>query len=550
METFPTLFPRLGKKSSAPTPAICADRAEARNRRLFRIFGALLSGALLFAAFPPLEWSALAWIAWVPLVFSVRNRGAREAARLGILAGLVFWMCSIHWLTRVTAAGWFGLTLYSSLYFVPFCVFVAGWTRKMGMTSPVACLGLVLGGTFVWTGSESLRYVLFTGFPWNAAGVSQYANIPLIQIASVGGVFAVTAMILLANLGTVCLLAQLRSERKTAMSVFSLTLLAVVGVSLFGMQSARRRLPPDDQVRIALIQPAISQYEKWTPAFMRLIYDRLRTLSETALRAGRPDLLVWPETAVPESIMLGGESYELVRDLSAKGTPMLVGSVETALGRNGVPGYFNRSLLLGPDVSVLGYYDKQHLVLYGEYVPFSEQFPILRSLTPMESDVTAGAGPVALQLPGKSLLFSVLICFEDAIPRLGRTAARAGARMLINQTNDAWFDVSSASRQHWAQAVFRCVETRLPMARCGNTGLTGWIDEIGRPGGSGARGSGLLPHVSPEGEMLSGFLTVEIPYRASAPRLPFYVRQGHWVDGIWIAGASLFLLTTLRRRPG
>jgi apolipoprotein N-acyltransferase len=133
-------------------------------------------------------------------------------------------------------------------------------------------------------------------------------------------------------------------------------------------------------------------------------------------------------------------------------------------------------LLFDGSLEAVGTYHKQHLVPFGEYVPFPGLF---RSMSPLDVDFTAGVASTLFRLPGKAP-FSVLICFEDTMGALARRAVQGGARWLINQTNDAWFDPSAQSEQHLAHAIFRCVENRVPMVRSCNTGVTSIIDSFGR----------------------------------------------------------------------
>lgn len=511
---------------------------------------AVASGVCLAAAFPPLEWSWMAWIAWIPLFGALRESRGRDAIRNGFLAGAVFWSLSLFWMTRVTVAGWAGLSLYCALFAIPFSYFVSRWTCRYGTQSTAANIGLAFGGAVVWTGFEYLRAILFTGFPWNAAGVSQYKNIALLQMASFGGVFAVSWILLAVNL----LLAAagyvaVHSVRKR----FPLELSAATGLVVASMGCGSlllRTIPPSDSsVRLGLIQPAISQYEKWTPEFVSQNHEILRRLSETAIREGAPDLVVWPETAVTESLRADEEAYHLVRAVTDLGPPLLLGVVGQELSSAGKPLYFNRSMLLGPQATLLQTYDKQHLVVYGEYVPWGDRFPYLRSLTPFEYDITPGTESVIFHLNSRDLRFSVLICFEDVISDLSRRAVRKGARLLVNQTNDAWFDGSSASRQHIAQAVFRCVENRVPMARCGNSGWTGWIDAAGRIGGGT---SDPLPIVSSEGGVVRDYAIVDIPFRKEVERLPLQALDGE-VFGVGTAilgvGLCAGLHSRQRRKP-
>ncbi len=518
---------------------------EARRPGL-RIVGAAASGLLLAAAYPPFEIAAVAWFALVPLGLAVRGADLRTAARTGFLAGAVYWLVTLHWLTPVTVVGYSILALYCALYFIPPALFAARWTARAPRTDWNSNLGFMIGWTAVWTASEFLRGELFTGFPWNPLGVSQYRNTVLIQSAAWGGVWSVSALVAWVNAaGTVTVFRYAARPPGTpwrqAHPELMLAFLAVAGAFLHGHHAILALPPPDATVRVALVQPAVPQFEKWDEAFVAGIYDRLRTLTETAHRAGRPELVVWPETAVPDNLRTSEEAVGLVRDLTAPGVPLLVGALDGFLDDTRQPHYRNSAFLIG-DGALRESYDKQHLVLFGEYIPFSDRLPILRRLTPVEYDVEPGRIPTVFRtLLRADAPFAALICFEDVLPYLGRRFARAGARWFVNLTNDAWYEPYCGSRQHLAQAVFRCVETRRPMARSANTGVTGWIDAAGRIRAE-------LPTHTPDGGLAACFLSAEIPLPpADAPETG-YVRRGDVFAGFAGAIALAMLVSVLRPR--
>ena len=511
----------------------------------FRVAGAIASGALLAAAYPPLERSAFAWFALAPLGLAVRRADLRTASRLGFLAGAVFWFFTLFWLTPVTVVGYSILALYCALYVIPPAVFAARWTARAPTPDWNSNLGFMIGWTAIWTAGDFLRGALFTGFPWNPLGVSQYRNTVLIQSAAWGGVWAVSALVAWVNAAAIVTIFRYTARPpgtpwRTAHPELMLAFLAVAGAFLHGYRSVAALPPPDATVRVALIQPAIPQYEKWDEAFVAGIYERLRSLTETAHRAGRPELVIWPETAVPDNLRIREEAASLVRDLTASGVPLLAGALDGYLDEARQPRYLNSAFLIR-DGALLESYDKQHLVLFGEYIPFSDRWPILRRLTPVEYDVEPGRIPVIFRALRADAPFAALICFEDAFPYLGRRFARAGARWFMNLTNDAWYEPYSGSRQHLAQAVFRCVETRRPMARSANTGVTGWIDAAGRIRAQ-------LPTRTPDGGLAAGFLSAEIPLPPAGTPETFYVRHGDLFAGGACAVALGMMVMTLRRR--
>ena len=451
-----------------------------------------LSAALLFAAFPPLEWPALAWVALVPILLYSLEAPPRAAALSGFFAGALYWLATLAWLTRVSWAGWMALSLYCALYSAAFTLGVAAWAGpragRPGWGSRLALAPALAAG---WVGWEYLRSVLLTGFPWNALGVSQFTNTPVIQLAELGGVPLVSGLVALVNAAVALVLFRWMKRgavRGAAPSVEPLMAALAVALALGYGRWAVRRLPPEpDALRVAAVQVNVPQAEKWSESWTAEINRRVRAASLEAVARDRFDLLIWPETVVPDFVRTSRISRRLVDDVLESGVPLLLGAMDFEAG-DGRTRYYNSAFLFEPGGGEPQVYAKQHLVLFGEYVPFSKWLPWLRALTPFEENFSPGSGPVVFRLPGGGppesagapRTVGVLICFEDTVARLARAAVRAGARLLINQTNDAWFDPSWASRQHLAQSLFRCVETRVGLVRATNTGVTCRIDRLGR----------------------------------------------------------------------
>ncbi len=453
-------------------------------REAIRFAAAVCSGLLTAAAFPPLEWLETAWIAWVPLLLLLPHVSSRRAFQLGFLAGAVCWLCSIFWLTHVTWAGWFMLSLYCALFTGGFTYAAHGLMRQWNREHVGGAVGLMIVLPLVWVGFEYLRCVLFTGFAWNPLGGSQFAKINLIQMAAWTGVYGVSALIVLVNTGIAQTLNRymrygIRGKRGWHPELM-LVFLALAGALFLGTRAARTEEKGYTLLRVAVIQPNIPQYEKWTKAFVDSIYARLGTLTELAIHAGKPDLVIWPETAVPDYVRESRRSYMLVRDMARLGSPILVGSMDIAWEDEGAPRYYNSSILFDVQGAPVEVYDKQHLVMFGEYIPLRRLLPFMTAMTPIEESFDPGTESTVFRLEDPDIPFSVLICFEDTVARLARRAARNGARLLINQTNVAWFEESSASRQHMTHSVFRAVETRTPAIRAANTGVSCGIDSHGR----------------------------------------------------------------------
>ncbi|MCX6993146.1 MAG: apolipoprotein N-acyltransferase [Kiritimatiellaeota bacterium] len=497
-------------------------------------FGAILTGFLLFAAFPPLEWSVLAWIALVPLLMVSASSAPRVAFRLGFLAGVVFWLLSLVWLTRVSWVGWFFLCLYCALFMACFALTVAWWIARKGLRPRFGNPLLVLSIPAVWVGWEYLRAMLFSGFPWNPLGASQYANLRLIQTAEVGGVYLVSYLLVLVNAALALILIQyVRRQPGEPLRMHRELLIALLGIviaHLYGTMALRRLPAATDILKVAAVQVNIPQLEKWSEAWTTEINNRLRRTSLHAIEHCAPDLIVWPETVVPDFVRTSRVSQQVVADVIQYGTSVLMGSMDFDDSGHAVK-YFNSAFLYQPGGSAPQTYAKRHLVLFGEYIPLEQWIPFLRVLTPIEESFTPGREAVVFRMGHRA--FAVLICFEDTVAGLARDCVRAGARLLINQTNDAWFDPSWASRQHMAQCVFRCVENRVSAVRATNTGITCFIDRQGRIVSFLGRAEGILP--DPD------YLTQAVALPPADMPLTFYTRHGD-VLGLSCAAFTLTLL--------
>jgi apolipoprotein N-acyltransferase len=492
--------------ADASTEPLLTDPLERRPKVAFLL--AALSGFLMFSAFPPLGWDGIAYIALVPFLWALRlHPGA--AKRLGYAAGLVMWIPSMWFLQPVTVPGLLCLAAYCALYWIPVGWLWGRFLRTWHPQFPLRAIRLVLGGAAWWCLAEQVRGWILTGFPWNQLGVSQWQNYGLIQLASLGGVTLISFVLVTMNLGIgISFLSLMESvgrrvPRRMHPELYLPILLMAVSFT-WGIREMRRiEDRPARPLRIQVIQPNLGMHVKWDA---ERVYENYRILWETSDRmlglnpdrmiwdaaqsgyqmslptnARKPDLLIWPETSLPETYD-APQAAILLQDLGRHNVPVLVGtldaqtrSVEGQIERR----YWNASMLHLPDGTSGGRYAKTHLVMFGEYIPFGNVLPFLRSLTPFPEDITPGEGPGVLSLPADGTRLGMLICFEDLMPYLSRQRVADGADLFVNQTNDAWFDPLWGSRAHLAHAVFRSVEQRRPTVRAANSGVSAWVDPRG-----------------------------------------------------------------------
>jgi len=500
----------------------------------------LLSGAaglLLTLSFPVYSVGPLAWAALLPLLFVVQSAQPATCFKLGWFAGLVQGLTLLYWIVFVvnhygnlpfvaSVAVCFLLVAYLALYPGFFCAGLS-WLRTRG-------LPWLLATPFLWVALEHTRGWLFSGFPWENLGYSQHRFLSLIQLADLTGVAGISFLLVAVNALLFQGLATFMERRKILASIVPVALAAAIILGQYGY--GRWRLgtletSSSASIKVSLIQGNISQETKWEPAFQQATLERYLRLTREAVERDHPQLVVWPETATPFYFLGEGElSRVLILELQSLQTPLLFGS--PAVRRQGDRlRFYNRAYLLDDRGRVGGYYDKRHLVPFGEYVPLQSVLFFVHRLVEATGDFAAGDRPAVMNLgaarPG------ILICYEAIFPELSRDLVQHGANLLVNITNDAWFGRTSAPYQHLSMALLRTVELRVPMVRCANTGISALIDPSGR----------ILQET---GLFEEGSLTGSLPVGSGQT---FYCRYGEWVAvGCLFVSGIAFLIPLIHRR--
>lgn len=513
----------------------------------------LLSAALWISCFPPFTSTEAAWCSLAGLILILRPQLKQKAFLVAYLTGLIYWVATLYWLRHVTYFGWFLLAAYCAFYTGLFGWLFQKFWKHNGDETLAARLRLMFIAAVLWVGLDWFRSFIGTGFPWNFLAVSQAHRTSLIQVTSIGGVHLLTFLIVFFNAGLAFTILRYIQLAKTGRRVLHVELvipfLLIAATTFYGLHVVKSTPATSQSIRVGLVQPAIPQYQKWTREFVSEIYRRLWEWTEQVHAVGKIDLIVWPETSVPDDILESEASMHLVTQLTTNGVPLLVGSMDVAWPDEGNAIYYNSTFLFSNAGQLLERYDKQHLVLFGEYIPYhkhlqrffeliskdrGEQF--LTTISPIAVSFTPGKKTGLMTLPDSGIVFSPLICFEDTVSRLGRKAVKGGARLLVNQTNDAWFDPSAGSRQHMMQAVFRAVENRVPLIRACNTGVTGIIDRFGRPQQILQDGKGEV--------QFEGFLIGEVLIPGEEFKPTFYTRYGDWFGSSCGLGVLILLWTT------
>ncbi len=481
---------------------------------------------MLGVSFPPFPFPFLAWIAFVPFLAAWDDRTEWRSVFVDIyVAFLAAIAVAFQWPL-------FHVNTETALLSLPPLLILPMWMAlPFALSNPIRRhLGLGAGMVALAAFFILMEFGLSAGplaFPWPLVGHSQSEWFPVNQIAAIGGVPLLTLLVLAANCLAFLLL---RRFQKLFHAVFcgaaSLMLLGIMAGSTYmnsDLDSAGRTTQEASRtLRVAGIQPSFSP-ESWADLNDSTRVSELIARTRTLLRDldSEPDLIVWPETAIPPRRGSSAYTGQLQAFTDSTGVPMLAGAITS--GSDKIAAYRNSALFLVPGHPVRTY-DKINLVPFAERVPFVGRFPFLRRLA-------IPAGGVAGYEPGKNRAifeisgqpFGVLICLETLFSDAARTYARGGAHALIAITQDGWWGDTFGYRQHLAFNRLRSIETGLPMIQASVSGVSALIYPDGR-----------IHELA--GWMESATWMVDLPASGSPT---FYVERGDWTT----APAALIAIT-------
>jgi apolipoprotein N-acyltransferase len=447
----------------------------------------LAAGIVHALSLPP------SWIGWVvpvvPMLLLLglaRARTTRWSAAAGWTYGMVLHLGVFHWLLRIPdTPAWVLAVAYIALALVGggFPALLAWlYSRSLRYLSRFQATLLF---PFLWVGMESIRGYGLLGFPWVDLATSLAPFPVLIQPAAIGGSAALG--LIAASVGTCCALAidsaVWRHPVRSRGGALAIALILIAGWWWFGHRRLAQPRAEEgrETARVALVQGNIDPTQKWQPEHAWASLDLFADETGSVAATEHPDLVVWPETAIP--CLLEGESPTVcglwIQNLARRTkSTLLVGALAPGPDVSGQRSYYNSAYLISPDGNYRDRYDKVHLVPFGEMIPLDDKIEVLRRIDLGEGDFVAGESRRAIgEAP---LRLGVVICFESLFSGSTRALARDGARLLVIMTNDAWFGDSAAPEEHAAVAALRAVETGLAIARCANTGISGFVDPVGR----------------------------------------------------------------------
>ena len=537
--------------------------------RMFRLSGLgiaveylllALCGAGFTLAFPGIDWNMLAWIGAIPVCLAVLTSNPGSAFRKAFVWSwfwnftVFFWLREIEVFLPVAMA--FTLAIFTGLW-----GWISAWLRKnleysvehrlegaakCAEVKPFAkgIMGILflLGSAGIWCVLEWIRSWIFTGLPWNLLAASQWCNIPLIQICEYTGMYGVSFCIILLNMALAMSLQQISGIIHGKRFWPLVTALLILGFAVFcGFQLLKRAERVETfPFRAGVVQcdltqrrvPVKGESEEALNVCLslsqKLLQEEFNTvavaLDSPAKKQVPLSVIIWPETAVPVPYRGGGDfagvyRWKLGALIDQYKIPFLIGSLDFELNPASSDGFdlTNSALFLTKSGgSAADKFSKIHLVPFGEYVPYGEKYPVLNQIVGMGRNLAPGKryNPIGIA-PG--VRAGISICYESAFPYVSRGHVLNGANLILIISNDAWYPTSNEPEQHFANALFRAVENRLPILRSGNSSHSLWIAP------TGIIQQTALPGLHDRGRTAKIF-TVRIPENH---KLTFYAKYGN-----------------------
>ncbi|PIE75189.1 MAG: apolipoprotein N-acyltransferase [Deltaproteobacteria bacterium] len=445
------------------------------NKKNF-LFNALLSTTLFTFSYAGYGLNFLIWFSLIPLFHIISF--SKKKFSSGLLSGAIIYTASVIWLAP-TISKYGGIPYLLS--FVPVILlgtYLGLFTAILSILfpdypkKPFLSLFLV---PCLWTGLDFCASFLFSGFPWVSPGYSQYKNTNLIQIASITGVYGLTYFIVMVNTGFFIILKRFAESKKlfkkdfAIMAVLGLSLSALLFYGHYNIENTKKIAAESSKTSLLLVQANILPDNKHGSDINNIVKKHFSLIEKNNEKY---DIAIWPETAVPYPVFLNKKIKNRIIDFAKKNNNQLIGILDV---KNIKEKYIlkNRAVLFEKNGNTEKFYDKIHLVPFGEYIPLKKYFPFLALFITPSGEFSSGLQNYLINMD--KIKIAAKICFEIIFPNLVRKQVKNGANIIINLTNDAWFGKTAGPYQHLSISVFRAVENMRSIARCANTGISAHI---------------------------------------------------------------------------
>ena len=438
--------------------------------KYYKVFKILLSAILMGLAQHPLGLGFLSYIALLPLLSILSKlRCYRQAAKIGLLWGLFYNLTVVYWLA-------FNIGTSQSIAFFTMILSVIILSSCSIITFIIWCslnrrgCSLILFPA-VWASIEYLRGFGTLGFPWTSIANTQLEYHLLIQNAEYTGMYVISFWIVLLNISIYKLISDRNTESLAkCLAIFMFPILS--GYAIISSHSENT----DTSIRVLSIQPNIHLSEKWSRGSQNRVVTKIINQTTTYLDSS-VDLIIWPETSTTSHVLQNDKyNYNRIVDMLQNSKASLIAGIpfyerkkENIEHYNSV-GYFNKE-------GVIDYYHKIRLVPGAEYVPLSDFISSMSYFNFGLGNFSHGNDFKLFDINNNK--FASLICMESIFPSLSRKFTAEGANFLVYVVNDGWYETAPEPQQHSSRVIYRAIETRKPVIRCANTGISMVIDQFG-----------------------------------------------------------------------
>ncbi len=513
---------------------------------------AIISGLLFGLSFPSYPYIHLEILAWVGLVPFLLDTKDEQDLGLFFRKAYVMMLClvvvSVWWISLSTVLGGV-LTIIAQTFFMTIPLLIFYYLKKW-----LKWVYVLLSLPFVWTAWEWLYLNMDISFGWLTLANSQSNMIWLVQYIDIFGAWGISFWLILFNVLVLIVLERhgLKIKSRPFIAdfgkVFAAMLLLPVAYSIFMFQNEPE--PKENStITVSIVQPNIDPFKKWETMTRLDILSRHMDLTDSALSVHNPDMILWPETAIPYFILFKGvKGYRnmLFQKIREWQTPLLTGFSDAVYYPDSTKKQagakydkrlrqyydtFNSAMLMAPEFEWPQVYHKMKLVPFAERVPYMEHFSFLSFATIELAGISSWGRGQEMNLLSfttkqqDTVKVCGLICYESIYPGFIAEFVAQGADFLTIITNDGWFSKSYGPYQHAAFARLRCIETRRSMARSANTGISFFIDRYGRTYGE-----------IPWWQALATTQPVQL-----SRELTFYVRHIDWFPKLCLAISVLII---------
>lgn len=440
---------------------------------------AFLCGWLAVAALPPFfVWPVLLICVSVLLWLINRSNSAKKSFGLGYSFGFAFFAFGLSWinnalLIEATTFGWLiPITFVASGAFFGLFAAIPAWLCWY-VRKPILQY-LLFTSLFVLC--EWVRSFFLTGFPWNLLGTTLAFSDTMIQLASIGGTYLLSLMVLLVA-GIPFVFLNIKGLKNRVM-LLSLVAILIGGIYGFGWWRLNKHPYEKSDVVVRLVQPAIPQSMKWNPAQLDMNLQKHIKMSQYPSDE-KINFIVWGETAFPYSLEFDDYQRSLLQYAIPEKTWLLTGGLRYKLLNDREYEVYNSLFVVDDKTNIVDSYDKSHLVPFGEYVPLREYLPKwARPIASAIGNFRKGNGPKVMQVE-KLPKFGGLVCYEVIFPH---EILNQNNRpdWLVNITNDGWYGKSAGPYQHLVATKMRAVEEGVTIVRVAGSGISALVDPVGR----------------------------------------------------------------------